>query len=300
MAITIGAMLFAAVNGLTGTALQAREASLVQARLYQDAELAAQRVKRAIHRTQRLLIPATNNPITLQNEAVRDVLAFTIDPTRDMDADGILDADNDGDGLIDEDPGGDVNWDLAPGLFGIDDDGDGMVDEQHLLSVGGKLGPTNEDDDEDNYANEDGWDNSDTDGDGTIDEDPKKDMSADGAPGIINIDDDDDGTIDEGDKNDDDEDGAVNEDWLDTAVFYLSGTTLYERSPVPWDNNADALIDGRDVVLATIATNVSAFQVTKVPWVASARYQIVSVKITLLDGTAEAEVSFRARVGAGL
>ncbi len=235
IAISLAAILMAGLNGVIGQALSIQDAVSERNDLTQQARFAMEQMVRAVSHSQKLLLPSPENINTSWPESVREfpprvafpnetaVLAFLLDANQDLDADGFADADNDKDGVIDEDPGGDSNFDLAPGLFAIDDDNDGSVDEQHLLIwPGGNLGPTNEDDDEDNYANEDLIDGLDNDGDGKLDEDIKKQTDGDNLSGIGGVDDDGDGNIDEGDKNDDDEDGSVDEDWYDTVVFYLN------------------------------------------------------------------------------
>ncbi len=134
--------------------------------------------------------------------------------------------------------------------------------------------------------------NIDNDGDDLIDEDPGKNITGDGAAGIIGFDDDNDGSIDEGndqdddedavededvidgidndgdgrvdedtdeefystdDDDDDDNDGTDDEDPFDPLIYYLNGTTLMERQNVLTATIADNVI----------AENVSQFRVLR-------------------------------------
>lgn len=217
-------------------------------------------MQRAIENTIVLVVPQEEHFGTSNLESVREpgVIAVALDPTIDRDGNGVPDADNDGDGRIDEDFPRDANNDDAPGIRGVDDDNNGITD----VALFG-----NRDDDETRNSisgDEDPINGLDDDGDDAIDEDPPADMNGDGAPGIAGVDDDGDGTIDEGSANDDDEDGLVDEDWLDTVVFRLIGTNLFERTPVPWDQNQSGSITGRDYVEQIIAENVTSFVVRRI------------------------------------
>ena len=302
VSIGIAAMLLAGLQQLLGVGIQTMEVVEERTEQARQARFAMSRMVDAVHQSERLLLPLANNPATPFDENVREqtvpatppqsgstlataVLAVTLSPAQDMDGDGIFDADNDGDGQFDEDPSGDVTNDLAAGVFAIDDDGDGSVDEEQTQLVNGKLGPLYEDDDEDDFANENSWVGFDSDGDGSIDEDPKKDVSADGLAGLAGVDDDGDSQIDEGDKNDDDEDGPIDEDWLDPVVFYLQGTTLWERRAVPWDENGDSLINGRDYVESAIADNVTLLRFERVPL--NGGQQLVDITLGLTNVSGE-------------
>ena len=297
VAIGIAAMLLAGLQQLLGVGIQTMEVVEERTEQARQARFAMSRMVDAVHQSERLLLPLANNPATPFDESVREqtvpasppqsgstlataVLAVTLSPAQDMDGNGIFDADNDGDGQFDEDPSGDVTMDFVTGIIGIDDDGDGATDEAHTSS-----GPAEDDDDEDGTANDDGWNGIDDDGDGMIDEDPKKDMSGDALPGIGGFDDDGDGTVDEGDKNDDDEDGLVNEDWFDPVVFYLQGTTLWERRAVPWDENEDSLINGRDYVESAIADSVTLLRFERVPL--NGGQQLVDITLGLTNANGE-------------
>lgn len=232
----------------------------------EQARFALERMVRAIEGSEHLFIPRPDHPGTPQDEADRDpgVLAMALAFDVDRDGNGIPDADNDGDGKFNEDPSGDLTEDGLPGIAFIDDDNDGLVDEvQTQVFPGGNLGPLDEDDDEDDFGNEDGWNGIDDDGDGWIDEDPKKDMSGDGVAGLPGVDENGDGFPDNADKNDDDEDWSVNEDWIDTAVFHLVGTDLIERIPLPWDVDGSGSITGLDFLERVLVIGVSRFRVTR-------------------------------------
>ena len=297
VSVGIAAMLLAGLQQLLGVGIQTMEVVEERTEQARQARFAMSRMVDAVHQSERLLLPLANNPATPFDENVREqtvpatppqsgstlataVLAVTLSPAQDMDGDGIFDADNDGDGQFDEDPSGDVTMDFVNGIIGIDDDGDGATDEAHTSA-----GPLEDDDDEDGTANDDGWNGIDDDGDGMIDEDPKKDMSGDALPGIGGFDDDGDGTVDEGDKNDDDEDGLINEDWFDPVVFYMQGTTLWERRAVPWDENGDALINGRDYVESAIADDVTLLRFERVPL--NGGQQLVDITLGLTNASGE-------------
>ena len=297
LALAIGAVLVAALGGVVSTALQANAEAEGRREVSREARFAMERMTRAVRKASVLLLPLVDNPTTVQNESVREVLALDLDPTQDLDADGIPDADNDGDGRIDEDPGADLNQDGYAGIRGIDDDGDGQVDETNK-----------EDDDEDEDGagggkDEDIVDGSDNDLDGSVDEDPNADLNDDGAAGVAGLDDDGDGSVDETNKEDDDEDedaaaGDKDEDWIDSVVFYRQGGTLIERTPVPWDESGDSVVDGEDVVESTLAEGVSLLQVERVPLVAGGR-QLVELTLELTGPEGQvASLRTRVRVGA--
>lgn len=274
-ALAIGTLLLGGLFGAVAGALQAREALHGRNELSREANFALERMLRALHGTNRLLLPLADNPATDWRENLREqtipaslpegssskataVLAVTLDPGIDRDGNGVADADNDGDGRVDEDPDNDTNFDGAHGIIGIDDDGDGVADE-------GTTDPDGlySDDDEDGLFGEDGENGLDDDGDGASDEDFSSDINNDGSPGLAGVDDDGDGSIDEGNLNDDDEDGAKGEDWYDPVVFFLAGSSLVERTPVPWDENGDTLKNGRDYIESVIAEQVTRFRVER-------------------------------------
>jgi hypothetical protein len=242
-----------------------------------QAEFAMDRMRSMVHGSRSLLLPLGENPATAWSESVRDVLAVTLPLSIDLDYDDEPDADNDGDGLLDEDLPGDKYNNGVPGIIGIDDDGDGSVDESDSV-----IEPFN-DDDESNNVSDDWIDGIDNDGDGSVDEDMHQDMNRDFEPGIAGIDDDGDGSTDEGHMSDDDEDGTNNEDWLDAVVYFLNGTTLVERLPVPWDENGDSQVTGEDYVENPLADGVTRFEVTRQYIVGSKTY-LVHIILELTGG----------------
>ncbi len=203
----------------------------------------------------------------------------------------IADADNDGDGRFDEDLPADINNDGKSGIRGIDDDGKGYAD--YFLSP-----VTDDDESNDLAADEDSLNGSDDDGDGSIDEDPGADNNGDGCPGICGVDDDGDGNIDEGALADDDEDGSSDEDWLDPLVFHLVGSTLVQRTPVPWDVNSSGTVTGLDYIEQPIAENVSRLRIERIPQGGS-RYQLVDIILQLTNPDNAESVSLNARVRVG-
>lgn len=254
--LVIGAMILTAMGGVVSQGLQFHAAATERNELFLDGRFAMQQIVTALRDTRLLLLPFNDNDSTAWGESVRDVLAVTLPLTYDLDDDGFPDADDDRDGLVDEDLPNGRTRDLTPGIYLIDDDGDGSIDE----------GTSDFDDDENNsIANEDPINGLDDDNDGTIDEDPGSDINDDGCPGICGVDDDGDGQVDEGDPSDDDEDGLVNEDWYNALVFSLDTTTLKKRTPVPWDQDGNGNVDGRDFIVSDIAENVSLFQVERIP-----------------------------------
>jgi prepilin-type N-terminal cleavage/methylation domain-containing protein len=275
LVLAIAGLLMAAVGGFISSALRTQAAVSERNAINREACFAMDRMTTAVRGTTRLLLPLANNPL-------RDpgLLAVTLDPTIDRDADGFADADNDKDGQVDEDIGSDANNDQKPGISGIDDDGDGPVDES-----------SSEDDDEDNFGGHDeDWQNGiDDDGDGNVDEDIGDDMNQDSQPGVAGVDDDGDGQIDEGAFQDDDEDGLTNEDWFDTVVYFLNGTDLVER----WPNLNP--VDGTDYTESTVAGNVTSFIVERVP---AARAVLVDITLELTGPSGET-VNFNTRVMVG-
>jgi prepilin-type N-terminal cleavage/methylation domain-containing protein len=286
VALAMATLLMAGLAGVTGNALQIGEAARERLELNRQARFAMDRIVRMVSRSPGLVLPLADNPATVQVESIHTALAILLPRDIDLDGNGIADADNDGDGRFDEDLPSDMNKDGAPGIAGIDDNLDGVVDN-------GASG----DDDESGSADEDKCDGVDNDGDGSIDEDCGADMNADALPGLADVDDDGDGSIDEGGSGDDDEDGRVDEDWLDTVVFYLQGGVLKERMPVPWDANGSGTVTGADTVTSALAENVTLFRVERLPR-DNGRAQ--EVEITLeLTGAGGAKVSLKTRVRVG-
>ena len=256
--IAISMLVLAALGTVVGEAVDAHRAGRERNELARSARFAMNHMVHAVTHSRRLLVPLVDSPKTGQNESLRDpgVLAVTLDPTMDRNADGILDADNDGDGLIDEDLPADVHDDGKPGIIGVDDNNDTLTD----FSFGG----TADDDESGLFTDEDKYDGSDDDNDHSFDEDPPADNNGDGKPGVAGIDDDGDGVVDEGLKEDDDEDGQIDEDWYDPVVFRLDNGQLIERMPVPWDANGDTTVSGTDYVESAIIENVTRFSVQRV------------------------------------
>lgn len=299
ISLAIAALLLTAMTGLVSNALDISDDTGMRNDATRDGRFAMQRMVTAVLGTKRLMLPLADNPNTDWREQVREetvpasapegsstlataVLAVTLDPTLDINADGVLDADNDKDGRIDEDLNDDHTEDSKAGIVGIDDDGDGEVDEG-----------SHEDDDEDDTINEDFFDGIDNDADGTVDEDSNQDSNEDSESGIAGVDDDGDGTIDEDAQEDDDEDGTKNEDWLDAVVFFLSGSTLVERRP-----NLNPT-DGEDYTEYLIAENVTRFRVERIPD-AGRRAVLVDITLELTPpGGDTISLSTRIRVGGG-
>ncbi len=303
-ALAIMALLMGALAGVANRSLQTMTLVNERNELVRQAGFAMERMERAVRSTRRLLLPLNDVTLSDWREHVREqtfplsppegssraasaVLAVTLPRSFDADGDGIPDADNDGDGLLDEDLGDDAHNDSASGVFAIDDAGDGLVDES-----------LSEDDDEFLLVEgEDPIDGVDDDGDGTVDEDPSADTNGDACPGRCYVDDDGDDAIDEGSLDDDDEDGLVDEDWYDPLVFYLAGSTLRQRTPVPWDANASGSVTGRDFLDEPIAEHVTRFRVERVPQGAD-RAQLVDLTLELTGPSGEqVRLHARARVG---
>ena len=306
IAIVLAALLLAAASGLIDNALGTEEVVEERNRLMREARFALRRMSAATGATDYVFVPQPDKPDTNWRENVREetvpasppegdstkataVLAVTLGPSIDLDANGIADADNDGDGRINEDPPADIANDDDPGIHLIDDGGEGMVDEGLFANA--------DDDERLNASNEDPINGIDDDGDGVIDEDPGSDLNGDGAPGIAGVDDDGDGQVDEGNNADDDEDGVDNEDWYDAVVFYLQGDSLIERHPVPWDESGDGSLSGRDFVENVIAEGVTRFRV-ECPPVDFGRPQLIDLTLEL-SGESGQTVSLNTRVRVG-
>jgi type II secretory pathway pseudopilin PulG len=305
--LAIASLIIAGLSGVVGQALQSQDAVSETNRLTRDARFAMRRMVDSISRSRKLLLPQRDKPATNWPENIREqtippsapigdstlasaVLATTLPTHFDLDGNGIADADNDGDGLFDEDLPPDITNDRAPGIYLIDDSGDGTVDKFSACC--------SQDDDEDfGIINEDPINGVDDDGDGLIDDDPGGDMNADACPGICGIDDDRDGTIDEGFARDDDEDGLNNEDWLDPVVFYLSGSTLQQRHPAPWDTDGDSDVDGRDFIVSDLAENITRFRVERLD--NGSAVDIVEITLELTSPLTGEIVSLQSQVRVG-
>ncbi|MEM7411297.1 MAG: prepilin-type N-terminal cleavage/methylation domain-containing protein [Myxococcota bacterium] len=282
-AVAIAAVLVGGLIGVVQTTLAASEDTRVRNDLAAQAEFAMDRIARAIRGSQVLLVPLDEDPSTGNSESIIEpgLLAVSLDPSLDLDQDGIADADNDGDGLVDEDLPGDSTNDARPGVRGIDDDNSGITD----VSFAGSR-----DDDETGFVrDEDPINGLDDDGDGSIDEDPPADMNGDGAPGVAGVDDDGDGSVDEGDVADDDEDGTSDEDWYDVVAYFVSGQDLIERHP-----DLDPT-DGTDYTERTIASPVVRFRVERLPR-DGLRATVVDVLLELGSDPTTVTVQRRVRV----
>ncbi len=306
LSLTISAVLLAGMSRLFTSTLEARALIQEQQALNQRARFAMERMVTALQSTSRLIIPLSDRVATSLVENIREesvpasspptgsskataVLAVALPVIRDVNLDGVADADNDGDGRVDEDWGRDNTNDGANGLRDIDDNGDGRVDEAFF-------GGANDDDEYLFIADEDPVNGIDDDNDGTIDEDAGADMNDDNEPGIAGVDDDGDGSVDEGSDNDDDEDGASDEDWLDTLTFYLSDSNLMERATVPFDTDGDGDADGRDRQATIIASGVTWIRFERLAGADGS--PLVDISLTLTSGAINASLTTRVRVGA--
>ncbi len=275
VSVAIGSMLILGLSTVTAMISDTLSVSGNNQKLTRDAQFAMDQMVRAVANSQHLLLPLADNPNTNWPENIREqtlpatppignstlataVLAVTLSANIDLNGDGVFDADNDADGQIDEDLGSDQTADNAPGIVLIDDDGDGKVDESS--------GSGNQnDDDEDGQKDEDWLNGIDDDGDGAVDEDSGADMNSDGSSGIAGVDDNGDSVVDNGSDNlDDDEDGQSDEDYYDAVVFYLDTDRLMQRTPVPWDESGDGVVDGLDFVASVVAENVTLFRVERI------------------------------------
>jgi len=307
LALLLAAILFAAIGGVAGQVGDTREHVSETNDLNRQARFAMDQMVRTVSRSRLLLLPYPDNPNTNWPEHIREqtvpsslpvgsstqataVLAVTLPTFVDLDGDGFPDADDDKDGRIDEDLYNDINNDFAPGIYLIDDDGDGWIDEN---------GAWWWDDDEDfGMIDEDPIDGIDNDGDNNIDEDPSSDKNGDGCPGVCGVDDDGDGLVDEGNAEDDDEDGRDVDDWYNALVFYLDDGTLLQRTPVPWDEDGDAWVTGRDFIVAPLAENVTRFRVERLP-LAATGVQMVDLTLELTSPGSGQIVSLNTRIRIG-
>jgi prepilin-type N-terminal cleavage/methylation domain-containing protein len=309
LALMLAAILFAAIGGVAGKVVNTRDHVTDRNDLNRQARFAMDQMVRQVSHSRRLLLPLNDNPNTNWPENIREqtvppsaptgdstlataVLAVTLPANIDLDGDGFPDADDDRDGQIDEDLPNDNHHDFFPGIMLIDDDGDGNIDE----------GAGWAEDDEDGAENEDPLDGLDNDGDGSVDEDPPTDNNADGCPGICGVDDDNNGLVDGGGNDDDDEDGGGFEDPYDPVVFYLSGSSLMQRTPVPWDTDGisvpDGPVDGRDFIVSAIAENVTRFRVERVEGMLGG-VQLVDLTLELTSPETGEMVSVQTRVRVG-
>ncbi len=305
----IGSMLILGLSTVTSMISNTLSASNFKLQMTRDAQFAMGQMVGAVANSQRLLLPLADNPNTNWPEHIREqtlpasppigdstlataVLAVTQAIDVDLDADGVPDADNDGDGRFDEDLSDDQTADNAPGIVLIDDDGDGEVDEAST---------TIQDDDEDGVQDEDWLNGIDDDGDGIVDEDSSADMNNDGEDGIDGVDDDADGQIDEAGSSNDDEDGQSDEDYYDAVVFYLESGILMQRTPVPWDESGDSVVDGLDYVTEPLAENVIVFRVERIT-PGAGRVNLIDLTLELRhpQTTETLRLHTRVRIGSAL
>jgi len=305
--LAIAAILVISLEGVVKQVTATQIAVQSKNELAREARFAMQRMTHAVLNSRRLLLPSGDDPGTDWPENIRvqtvpasppegsstratAVLAVTLPGYSDLDADGFPDADNDRDGQIDEDLSSDSTNDSASGIYAIDDGGDGVADES--LSY--------DDDESSPDADEDTINGIDDDGDGNSDEDPSADMNGDGLPGIAGVDDDRDGQIDEGSNDDDDEDGRVDEDWYDPVVFYLNGTSLEERTPVPWDETGTDGITGRDFIVHDIADDVTLFRVERITLGGGGTMVDLTLELTNPENGTAVSLNTQVRVGGAL
>lgn len=266
ISITLSSVILLGVMAVTDISLSAGRYSAQRLTLDAELDQAITRIRDSVARTNTLRLPAADNPATLVNESLRDVLAVTLDPQLDRDLDGWADANNDHDyedldgdttrddgepQRIDEDTGEDMNADGAAGIAGIDDDADGSVDEGNI-----------EDDDEDGQKDED-YSGKDNDNDLQTGEDVGK-------------------AAIEGGNDDDDGDGSEDEDWQDIVVFYLDGNGNL-RQHLPGLSSGSGINASSDPILLS---NVTQFSVKR-EYTRGGRRPWISLNLTVSqnDGT---------------
>lgn len=304
---TISALIVAGLGSVLNASMRSKASLEARMDLTRQASFAMERMVRVAGHSRNLLLPLADRASTTWPEHIREqtvppsppigtstlataVLAVTLPLFSDLDFDGFPDADNDRDGRIDEDIGSDRDYDFEDGIYLLDDDGDGSVDE----------GFTGYDDDEfGGFSAEDPINGVDDDGDGSIDEDPPADTNGDGCAGVCGVDDDGDGNVDEGANTDDDEDGASDEDWFDPVVFFLSGSILQERTPVPWDETGAGGITGRDFLISEIASQVTRLRFERIVSAAGQPLLDITLELTGADGQT-VNLNRRVRVGGAL
>ena len=117
---------------------------------------------------------------------------------------------------------------------------------------------------------------------------------------MLGVDDDGDGGVDDGSSWDNDEDGTSYDDSYEPLVYTLVAGELVERLPVPWDENGDSYINGRDFVSSPIADNVTLLRFERVP-AAAGQPQLVDITLELTTEQAgTVAVNSRVRVGGAL
>lgn len=305
VSVTITAILVGSLMNVIHTATSVNKKVKNDNDLQQQAHFAMQQMVSITGRSRLLLLPQADKPATNWPENIREetvppsppigdstlataVLAVTLPEDIDLDGDGFPDADDDEDGLIDEDLPADIHNDSSAGIYLIDDGGDGTVDE----------GPNGDDDEAMSAESEDPINGIDDDAENNIDEDPPADINADSCAGICGVDDDADGSIDEGNVNDDDEDGQQDEDWYNPIVFYLDNGVLKERISVPWDENSQGGVTGRDYVISELAENVTHFRVERIATLVGG-VQLVDILLRLTHPATGEQYSLQTQVRVG-
>jgi prepilin-type N-terminal cleavage/methylation domain-containing protein len=304
VATTLAALLIVGLGGVVGQVATTRDAVQNKNELTRQARFAMDQMVSMVSHSRLLLLPLADKPLSNWREHVREetvpasppegsstrataVLAVSLPLYFDLNGDGVADADDDLDGRIDEDYKSNRTHSQAPGIYLIDDDGDGQVDEGGAAS-----------DDESSTINDDPVNGVDDDDDNNVDEDPPADMNGDGCPGVCGVDDDGDGTIDDGSNDDDDEDGQNDEDSLNPVVFYLNGSNLMQRTPVPWDEDSSGGVNGRDFIVEPIAEQVTRFRVERVAGLSGGQ-QLVDLSLELTSTDSGERVSLQTRVRLG-
>lgn len=273
--MALAGIIMLGINGLVGRVYDQWRYHNERQELLAQGNFAMARLIQAVNASRRVLIPLPENPLTPTSESQRALLAVTLDPGLDRDADGFADGDNDKDGLIDEDIPADNTFDGFPGIKGVDDDHDGVVDE----NIGGADWYT--DNDEDGVKREDQINGMDDDLDGAMDEDiPKLNSTAGG---------------DANNNADNDGDGLKNEDWLDPVVYRLSadGKQLLERLPNLNPSDGAAYTEQPLVEAETIT-----FTVQRLPLSPGARTELLEVTL-LLSGKYGGDLRFATRLRTG-
>ena len=102
----------------------------------------------------------------------------------------------------------------------------------------------------------------------------------------------------EGEGEDDDEDGNLNEDGTNPLVYYLDGSTLKERTPVPWDMDSDGSVTGRDVIVSDLVENVTRLRVERMP-LGGDRMQRVALTLELSGPVSGETVTLQTQVRIG-
>jgi prepilin-type N-terminal cleavage/methylation domain-containing protein len=305
-AISLGAILVLGLSELVGVAFRTYDRASEVNEMTRQARFAMQRMVRAVSHTRHLQLPLNDVSSSNWAENIREetvpptpptddstkytaVLAMNLPLFSDLDQDGFPDADDDRDGQVDEDMDEDCSDDGESGIYLIDDDGDGRIDEDNKKS-----------DDESNSNNDDPANGVDDDGDNNVDEDPPSDMNADGCPGVCGVDDDGNGIVDDValDEEDDDEDGNLNEDRSNPMLYFLDGSSLKERTPVPWDADSDGSVTGLDFITSDLAEHVTRFRVERIP-LGSDRRQRVDLTLELTSPVSGESVRLQTQVRIG-